>query len=87
MYLDLTLRGNVYDYDEVDNRYGGWKPLLLDERVIAVIPFAFNGDPDSWSATNWVELSDTGEVLSEYLMVDLFRSYLELDEDNDDETN
>ena len=73
-YLDLLLLGNVNQ--RIPNvPTGGWTGLLIDERVIAVIPFAFNGRPDEWGHTNWLEISPDGEILGEYPMVELFRRY------------
>lgn len=73
-YLDLLLLGN--QYQRIPNTpTGGWTGLLLDERVIAVIPFALNGAPDTWSHTNWLELSSDGNMISTYPMVDLFTGY------------
>jgi len=73
-YLDLLLLGNTNQ--RIPNiPTGGWTGLLLDERVIGVIPFALNGRPDEWGHTNWLEMSPDGEILGEYPMVELFRSY------------
>lgn len=73
-YLDLLLLGNQYQRVP-DVPIGGWTGLLIDERVIAVIPFAFNGTPNEWSHTNWLEMSPDGEILGRYPMVDLFVGY------------
>ena len=73
-YLDLLLLGNV-NQDVPNVPTGGWTGLLIDERVIGVIPFAFNGRPDEWGHTNWLEMSPEGEILGEYPMVDLLRGY------------
>jgi len=73
-YLDLLLLGNQYQRVQ-DVPIGGWTGLLLDERVTAVIPFAFNGTPDEWAHTNWLEMSSDGEILGRYPMVDLFVEY------------
>ena len=73
-YLDLLLFGNV-NQRVANVPTGGWTGLLLDERVIGVIPFALNGTPNEWGHTNWLEMSPEGEILGEYPMVDLFRQY------------
>lgn len=73
-YLDLLLLGNIYGRMP-EAPIGGWTGLLLDERVTAVIPFSFNGVPDEWGHTNWLEMSEDGEVIGEYPMVELFREY------------
>ena len=73
-YLDLLLLGNV-NQRIADVPIGGWTGLLLDDRVIGVVPFALNGTPDEWGHTNWLEMSPDGEILGEYPMVDLFRQY------------
>ena len=41
---------------------------LLDNRVYAVIPFAFNGLPAEWGHSNWLRLNEAGEVLGMYAM-------------------
>ena len=41
---------------------------LLDNRVYAVIPFAFNGAPAEWGHSNWLRLSESGEILGAYEM-------------------
>lgn len=43
-----------------------------DPRVVAITPFAFNGDPSRWSHSNWLNLADDGTVLS---VTDLFRAW------------
>jgi hypothetical protein len=73
-YLDLLLLGNA-NQRVPDVPTGGWTGLLIDERVIGVIPFALNGTPDEWGHTNWLEMSPEGEILGEYPMMDLFRGY------------
>ena len=75
-YLDLLLLGNQFER-VADVLTGSWTGLLVDERVIGVIPFAFNGTPNEWGHTNWLEMSSDGEILGEYPMVDLFREYSE----------
>ena len=41
---------------------------LPDNRVFAVIPFAFNGLPAEWGHSNWLRLSEAGEILGVYEM-------------------
>ena len=62
VYIDLALHGNA------DGRYSempqtGWTPWLDDSRVIAVTPFALNGNPAEWFHTSWLEMSEDGQVL------------------------
>jgi hypothetical protein len=73
-YLDLLLLGNA-NQRVADVPRGGWTGLLLDDRIIGVVPFALNGTPGEWGHTNWLEMSPDGEILDEYPMVDLFRQY------------
>ena len=75
-YLDLLLLGNA-DGRVTGVPWGGWTGLLIDERVIGVVPFAFNGVPEEWGHTNWLEMSPEGDILGTYPMVDLFRGYRE----------
>ncbi len=46
-----------------------WQIWNADPRVVAVTPFAFNGDPARWSHSNWLKLADDGTVLG---VTDLF---------------
>lgn len=71
-YWDLTLRGrrSPFASDAVT-----WVPLLADERVIAVAPFAFNGVPSAWGHTNWLELSPEGDILGTYPVFDTVSHY------------
>ena len=34
-----------------------------DERVVAVVPFAFDGDPDRWSHSNWLLFNADKEII------------------------
>ena len=72
-YLDMAMRGNPERYPDFPQE--GWTPWLLDKRVIAVIPFALNGTPIEWSHTNWLQVSEEGEILGMYPMAELFISY------------
>lgn len=78
-YLDLLLLGNA-NQRVADVPIGGWTGLLVDERVVAVVPFALNGRPDEWGHTNWLEMSIDGVILGEYPMVELFREYSRIQE-------
>lgn len=60
LYLDMALWGNDGRYTNLP--IGGWTPLLTDDRVLAVIPFALNGNPAEWGHTNWLTLSLDGTV-------------------------
>lgn len=60
-YLDMALRGNGGRYPDFPET--GWTPWLTDERVIAVTPFALDGDPSEWDALNWLEMGDDGAIL------------------------
>ncbi|MAT95674.1 MAG: hypothetical protein CL608_00785 [Anaerolineaceae bacterium] len=59
-YLDLALRGN-------DGRFAhfpetGWTPWLADDRVVAVTPFALDGNPAEWHHTNWLDIDADGRI-------------------------
>ena len=69
-YFDLALHGNQGRYPHYPET--GWTPWLEDERVIAVIPFAFNGLPQEWGHTNWLILNQQGTVIGTYRPFDLF---------------
>lgn len=73
IYLDLAMRGGLAENPE--RQPISWQPWLSDERVLAVIPFALNGAPKDWSHTNWLRLSENGEVLGVYPVFDLVASY------------
>jgi hypothetical protein len=68
-YLDLALHGNRGRYPEWPSE--GWTPWLSDPRVLAVTPFALNGDPAEWGHTNWLALDAAGKVLGTYAPFDL----------------
>lgn len=71
-YMDMLLTGNQAE----SLQGGGWRPLLTDDRVIAVVPFALDGKPDEWDHINWLKMSPEGEILGEYPMVELFKGYM-----------
>jgi hypothetical protein len=68
-YLDLALRGNGGRYPQYPEE--GWTPWLVDPRVQAVTPFALDGYPAEWGHTNWLALSEDGEVLGTYAPFDV----------------
>lgn len=47
-----------------------WTPWNTDPRVIAVTPFAFNGEPAQWGHTNWLILDEDGNILGTYPVFD-----------------
>ncbi|MBN1311654.1 MAG: hypothetical protein JXB30_09560 [Anaerolineae bacterium] len=68
-YLDLALRGNGGRYPDWPEE--GWTPWPADARVVAVTPFALDGNPVDWGHTNWLHLDEGGEVLGVYPAFDL----------------
>ncbi len=72
-YLDMALRGNYGQYPNAPR--GGWTPLLSDARVIGVASFVFNGSPDTWGHSTWLQLDPQGQILDSYPMVDLVAGY------------
>jgi len=68
-YVDMALRGNGGRYPEYPD--DGWTPWLDDPRVVAVMPFALDGDPAEWGHTNWLVLGESGEVVGMYPVFDL----------------
>ena len=70
IYFDLALRGNGGRYPDLPEE--GWTPWEPDDRVVAITPFAFNGDPARWDKFNWLELSDDGEILGTRDVYDLW---------------
>jgi hypothetical protein len=62
LYLDLALRGNNGRYPDLPAT--GWRPWLDDERLIAITPFALDGNPDEWRHSNWLEIGEDGTILS-----------------------
>jgi len=71
-YFDLALRGTASEYARGQIN---WIPLLADERVLAVAPFAFNGVPHEWGHTNWLQLDSAGRILGTYAMFELVAAY------------
>lgn len=70
-YIDLAFNGNHGRYPSAPEI--GWTPWAQDERVLAVTPFALNGTPHEWGHTNWLLLSDDGEVQGVYPIFDVLR--------------
>ncbi|MFZ0543912.1 MAG: hypothetical protein WAM60_00645 [Candidatus Promineifilaceae bacterium] len=62
VYLDLALRGNNGRYPDLPA--AGWTPWLDDERIIAITPFALDGNPDEWRHSNWLEMDTDGSIRS-----------------------
>ncbi|MCB8980841.1 MAG: hypothetical protein H6657_25805 [Ardenticatenaceae bacterium] len=60
-YLDLALRGNNGRYPQFPET--GWTPWLDDARVVAITPFALDGNPAEWGHTNWLDMSTDGRIL------------------------
>lgn len=59
-YLDLALQGNNGRYPQYPET--GWTAWLADERVVAVTPFALDGNPVEWSHTNWLDIDADGRI-------------------------
>lgn len=59
-YLDLALRGNNGRFPQFPET--GWTPWLADERVVALTPFALDGNPAEWHQTNWLEIAEDGRI-------------------------
>jgi hypothetical protein len=68
-YVDMALHGNDGRYPDYPQE--GWTPWLDDPRVMAVMPFALDGDPSVWGHTNWLALDESGAVIGTYPMFDL----------------
>lgn len=60
-YLDLALRGNDGRYPHFPQT--GWTPWLEDARVVAITPFALDGNPAEWGHTNWLDMGTDGRIL------------------------
>jgi len=59
-YLDLAQRGNNGRFPQFPET--GWTPWLADDRVVAVTPFALDGNPAEWHQTNWLEIAEDGRI-------------------------
>lgn len=59
-YLDLALRGNNGRFPQFPD--AGWTPWLDDERVVAITPFALDGNPAEWGHTNWLAIDENGRI-------------------------
>ncbi|MBN1427863.1 MAG: hypothetical protein JXB07_05715 [Anaerolineae bacterium] len=68
-YLDLALWGNNGHYP--DDPEEGWMPWLADPRVVAITPFALDGNPVEWGHTNWLMIEEEGQVLGKYPAFDV----------------
>src|SRR5262249_33736157 len=44
----------------------GFVPWLEDPRVRAVVFFGFDGDPERWGHTSWVDVDTKGRVVGRY---------------------
>jgi hypothetical protein len=64
-YLSLSFYGEEAQCQDVALS-GRWTPWNDDPLVIAVTPFALNGNPQEWAHTNWLEMDTKGEVLGVY---------------------
>jgi hypothetical protein len=64
LYFDLAMYGNGGRYPNRPSE--GWTPWQEDARIMAVTPFALNGQPQEWGHTNWLALNAVGEVLDVY---------------------
>lgn len=64
IYFDLSLNGNPGTYPQYPVE--GWTPWLDDPRIVAITPFALDGDPAQWSHTNWLILDPAGDILGVY---------------------
>lgn len=69
-YLDLALRGNAGRFPDWPEE--GWLPWLDDPRVVAVTPFALDGNPAEWGHTNWLILDEDGQVSGVYPLFDVW---------------
>ncbi len=65
-YLDMACRGNQGRYPAWPEE--GWTPWFHDARVVAVTPFALDGNPAEWGHTNWLQLDAEGKVLGTHLL-------------------
>lgn len=52
----------------------GFTPWLRDPRVRAVVFFGFDGDPDTWGHSSWLDLDDKGRVVGTYAPFAALRS-------------
>jgi hypothetical protein len=71
-YLDVALRGRASIYI---NQPLNFTPWLLDERVIAVVPFALNGVPEEWQHSNWLVMDAGGQITGTTALFDLIQGY------------
>jgi hypothetical protein len=52
----------------------GFIPWLEDPRVHAVVFFGFDGDPDAWGHTSWLDVDERGKVVGKYAPFDALRT-------------
>lgn len=68
-YYDLSLQGNYGRYP--DSPESGWTPWLRDDLVVAVVPFALDGNPAEWDAHNWLDVDADGTITGTRPIFDL----------------
>jgi hypothetical protein len=69
-YLDLAMWGNHGRYPQWPET--GWIPWDADLRVVAVTPFALNGQPREWGHTNWLMVDEEGSIQGVYPLFDVW---------------
>jgi hypothetical protein len=69
LYTELAYRGNKGRYPDLPET--GWTPWFDDPRVLAVTPFALDGNPAEWEAFNWIELDADGAITGTRPVFDL----------------
>lgn len=71
IYLELATVGNKQGrYPELPTE--GWTAWEDDQRVVAITPFAFAGDPSRWSHSNWITFTPEGDAIDVQPMVDFW---------------
>lgn len=72
VYFDLAFYGNPGRYPNFPT--SGWTAWNEDPVVVAVTPFAFNGDPLQWGHSNWLKLDLQGNILGVYAMAEVIKT-------------
>ncbi|MGB1253845.1 MAG: hypothetical protein ACPG8W_24765, partial [Candidatus Promineifilaceae bacterium] len=62
-----------YLHDSLCKQTSEFQAWQHDDRVVAVIPFAFDGDPTRWSHSNWLQFDAEGNISGTSLLFEAWR--------------
>lgn len=68
-FIDLALYGNKGRYPDLPE--AGWVPWMDDPRIVGITFFTLDGTPYEWGHSNWLQMSENGDILGTYPMIDV----------------